>query len=68
MKQIQIDESSMEGIITDLIKHDAFMSDERGVTVNGMSNLSLDNFFAEFKENIEWGGEEYNHTIDEGII
>ena len=59
----------MEGITADLMEHDAFMSDEQEeVIVNWMSNLSLEHFFVEFKENIEWGGEEYNHTMDEGII
>ena len=59
----------MEGITADLMEHDAFMSDEEEeVIVDGISNLSLENFFAEFEENIEWGGEEYSHSMDEGII
>jgi hypothetical protein len=59
----------MEGITADLMEHDAFMSDEEEeVIVDGMSKLSLENFFAEFEENIEWGGEEYSHVLDEGII
>ena len=38
------------------------------VLVDGMSTLTLEHYFADFEENIEWGGEEYNHAMDEGII